>query len=203
MLKHATISAMPPKTLKRLAHDFETEARALRLEAAERIARLRMRRANDRHIAHLRSSAGMVQAYLDRGYGLDGALVAVAPAFGCPVPTIETHWLQYLRDLKLLARLRRDLKIIGGARAGKTNAAIAESLAPPRHPNSVSRILRRLLDAGSGLRQQRREMELHAQQLSDGFRAIDEMKKQATDAAPSFAEASAGKKAAPLKAAAE
>ena len=29
MLKHATISEMTLKTLKRLAHDFETEARML------------------------------------------------------------------------------------------------------------------------------------------------------------------------------
>ena len=193
MLKHATISEMPPKTLKRLAHDFECEARMLRLEAAARCARLQMRRATDRHLAYLRSSAGMVQAYLDRGYGIDAAMAAVAPSFGCPVFTIEAHWQCYLGDLKLLARLRRDLRIIKGARAGRTNGYIARSLDPPLHPVSVSRILRRLIDAGSGLRQQRRDMERHAQQLSDGFRAIDEMKKQAAAAA----------KAAPLKAAAE
>ncbi len=193
MLKHDTISAMPPKTLKRLAHDFETEARMLRLEAAERIARLQMRRVSVRRLAHLRASAGMVQSYLDRGYGLDAAMAAVAPTFGCQPFTIQYHWQSYLRDLKLLARLHRDLKIIRLAAAGKTNAAIAEALTPTLHPVSVSRILRRLIDAGSGLRQQRLDMERSAQSLSDSMRAIDEMKKQAADAA----------KATPLKAAAE
>ncbi len=193
MLKHGTISEMPPKTLKRLAHDFETEARMLRLEAAERIARLHMRRASDRRIAHLRSSAGMVQSYLDRGYGLDAAMAAIAPTFGCQPFTIEAHWQGYLRDCKLLARLRRDLKIIKGARDGNTNATIGEALARPLHPGSVSRILRRLIDAGSGLRQQRIEMQRSAQSLSDSMRAITEMKKQAAAAA----------KATPLKAAAE
>ncbi len=203
MLRHRTISEMPPKTLKRLAHDFETEARNLRLEAAERIARLHMRRVSDRRIAHLRASAGMVQSYLDRGYGLDAAMAAVAPTFGCQPFTIEAHWQGYLRDLKGLAHLRRDLEIITAARAGKTNAAIAKAFDPPLHPGSVSRILRRLIDAGSGLRQQRLDMQRSAQSLSDSMRAITEMKRQAADAAPSFAEASAGKKAAPLKAAAE
>ena len=193
MLKHGTISAMPPRTLKRLAHDFETEAKMLRLEAAERIARLHMRRASDHLIRHLRSSAGMVAAYLDRGYGLDAAMAAVAPTFGCQPFTIEAHWQGYLRDLKGLARLYRDLKIIKGARAGETNADIAEALTPPLHPGSVSRVLRRLIDAGSGLRQQRLDMQRSAQSLSDSMRAIDEMKKQAADAA----------KAAPLKRAAE
>jgi len=203
MIKHGTISAMPPKTLKRLAHDFETEARNLRLEAAERIARLRMRRVSVRRIAHLGASAGMVQSYLDRGYGLDAAMAAVAPTFGCQPVTIEVHWQGYRRDVALLARLRRDLKIITGARAGRTNDGIAQALDPPLHPGSVSRILRRLIDAGSGLRQQRLDMRRSAQSLSDSMRAITEMKHQAADAAPSFAEASAGKKATPLKAAAE
>ena len=193
MLKHATISAMPPKTLKRLAHDFESEARTLRLEAAERIARLHMRRASDRRIAHLRSSAGMVQSYLDRGYGLDAAMAAVAPTFGCQPFTIEAHWQGYLRDVALLARLRRDLRIIKGARDGRTNGDIAQALAPPLHPGSVSRILRRLIDAGSGLRQHRLDMQRSAQSLSDSMRAITEMKKQTADAA----------QAVPLKAAAE
>ncbi len=193
MLKQGTISAMPPKTLKRLAHDFETEARMLRLEAAARLARLQMRRASDRHLAYLRSSAGMVQAYLDRGYGLDAAMAAVAPTFGCPVITIEAHWQSYLRDLKLLARLRRDLKIIKGARAGRTNGYIARALDPPLHPNSVSRILRRLIDAGSGLRQQRREMERYLQAVADSMRGITDMRKQEI----------ADAKATPLKAAAE
>ncbi len=193
MLKHDTISAMPPRTLKRLAHDFETEARNLRLEAAERIARRQMRRASVRRLAHLSASAGMVQSYLDRGYGLDAAMAAVAPTFGCQPFTIEAHWQGYLRDCKLLARLRRDLIIIRLAAAGKTNAAIAEMLKPPLHPNSVSRILRRLIDADSGLRQQRRDMERYAQALADSMRGVTEMKKQAADAA----------KAAPLKRAAE
>ena len=181
MLKGGTISAMPPKTLKRLAHDFETEARMLRLEAAERIARLQMRRASARRIAHLRSSAGMVEAYLDRGLSLDAAMAAVAPAFGCQTVTIEAHWQSYLRDVALLARLRRDLKIIQGARAGKSNAAIATALTPPLHPGSVSRILRRLIDAGAGLRQQRRDMERYLQSLSDSMRGITEMRKQAAE----------------------
>ncbi len=193
MIKPDTISEMPPKTLKRLAHDFETEARMLRLEAAERIARLQMRRVSVRRLAHLSASAGMVQSYLDRGYGLDAAMAAVAPTFGCQPFTIEYHWLTYLRDLKLLARLRRDLKIITGARAGRTNGDIAQALDPALHPGSVSRILRRLIDAGSGLRQQRIDMQRSAQSLSDSMRAITEMKKQAADAA----------KAAPLKRAAE
>ena len=193
MLKHGTISEMPPRTLKRLAHDFETEARMLRLEAAERLARLEMRRVSVRRLAHLRSSAGMVQSYLDRGYGLDAAMAAVAPTFGCQPFTIEAHWQGYLRDLKLLARLRRDLMIIRGAAAGRTNAAIAEALTPPLHANSVSRILRRLMDVGSGLRQQRRDMESYAQALSDSMRGITEMKKQAI----------ADAKATPLKRAAE
>jgi len=193
MIKHGTLSAMPPRTLKRLAHDFECAARSLRLEAAERLARRQMRRASDRRRAHLRASAGMVIAYLDCGYSFDAAFAAVAPTFGCQAFTIESHWQGYRRDLDALAKLRRDIKIIGLARAGKSNAHIAEVLDPSLHPNSVSRILRRLIDAGSGRRQQRRDMERHAQQLSDGFRAIDEMKKQAADAA----------QATPLKAAAE
>ena len=179
MLKHRTISEIPPKTLKRMAHDFEIEARTYRLAAAERIAKLRMGRASDRRIAHLRSSAGMVEAYLSRGMSLDAAMAAVAPTFDCPVITIESHWTRYLVDLKTLAKLRRDIKIITGARAGKSNAAIAETLDPPLHPNSVSRILRKHIDAQSGLREQRREMERHSQQLSDSMRAITETRKQA------------------------
>lgn len=183
MLSHRTLSEMSPRTLKALAHDFECEARRLRLEAAVRLSRTRMRRASERRIAHLGSSAGMVEAYLDGGMGLDAAMAAVAPVYGCPVLTIETHWRAYLRDLEALARLRRDLRILKGARDGKTNAAIAAALTPPLHPGSVGRILRRLIDAGSGLRQQRLDLQRSAQSLSDSMRAIDEMKKQAIAAA--------------------
>ena len=145
MFRQANFAELPLEALEPLARDLEQTARALRLRALQvRVRRQRWLGA-ERRVDAMARTPGIVQRNLDAGGSLEEAIEATADATGFYADAIEGVWQKHLRDEKKAARLTRDLKIIDMARGGKTNEQIAASLLPALHPNSISRILRRLI----------------------------------------------------------
>ncbi len=149
MFRAANFAELPLEALEPLARGLEQTARALRLRAAVLRMRRRHWREAERRVDAMARTPGAVQRHLDAGGSLEEAIEATVGATGFPAASIAGVWQQHLReekrDEKKAARLRRDLKILKMARWGKTNDEIAASLQPSLHPNSVSRILHRLI----------------------------------------------------------
>ncbi len=148
MLSTATLAELDAADCRRIARDFEREARNLRLRGAQLDNWKRQRRAAEARHRRLLATPGMVQSYLDAGRSLDQAQAATAQTTGFRLDAIAVHWADHLAEEKQAARLSRDLRILRLARLGWSNQRIAGALDAPLHPGSVSRILRRLVNAG-------------------------------------------------------